>query len=258
MHPDLKTIIELQQVDLKVVELTAQIEALPGQIRELRKQIDDFLQAHEERKHHLAENQKERRHLETDTKEIRELISKHKDQLYQVKTNEQYRAMLREIEHEEARIRQIEDQILEKMIEAEDLGKLVQEAEARLEDEKAQVAAAVRKLESEQREDTEAKERLLARRQELEAALSREVASLYERVRRARRGVAVTEAREGLCTACNVLLRPQVYNEVRSNTAVLTCDNCSRIIYYVEPPPTEAEPTKATTSRTVGSGWRAP
>ena len=126
MHSDLKTVIELQQVDLKIVELTTQIDMLPLQIQELQKQINDFLQAHEERKHRLAENQKERRSLETDIQEIRQLISKHKDQLYQVKTNEQYRAMLKEIESEEARIRKIEDQILEKMIEAEDLGKLVQ------------------------------------------------------------------------------------------------------------------------------------
>jgi len=252
VHPELKTVIELQQVDLRIVELTTQNDSLPAQIREFQKQIDDFLHAHEERKHRLAENQKERRSLEADTKEIRELISRHKDQLYQVKTNEQYRAMLKEIENEETRIRQIEDQILEEMIEAEDLGKFVQEAAARVESEQAQVAAAVRKLENEQREDAEEKQWLLVRRQELEAALSREVASLYERVRKARRGVAVAEAREGLCTACNVLLRPQVYNEVRTNTAVITCDNCNRIIYYVEPPPAEAEPTEDTTRRTTG------
>jgi hypothetical protein len=240
VHPDLKTVLELQRIDSRIVELTAQIESLPTQIRELQKQIEEFLHAHEEHKHRLAENQKERRTLEADIKEIRELISRHKDQLYQVKTNEQYRAMLKEIEHEETRMRQMEDQLLEKMIEAEDLGKLVQEAAARVESEKARVAAAVRQLEDEQREDAEEKQRLLVRRQELEAALSREVASLYERVRKARRGVAVAEAREGLCTACNVLLRPQVYNQVRTNTAVITCDNCDRIIYYVEPSPAAA------------------
>ena len=62
---------------------------------------------------------------------------------------------------------------------------------------------------------------------------------LYERVRKARRGVALAEAREGCCTACNVRLRPQVYNEVRTNQSVVTCESCSRIVYYVEPPPAE-------------------
>lgn len=244
MHSDLKTVIELQQVDLRIVELTTQIDSLPLQIQELQKQINDFLQAHEERKHRLAENQKERRSLETDIQEIRQLISKHKDQLYQVKTNEQYRAMLREIANEEARIRKIEDKILEEMMEAEDLGKLVQEAAARVESEKAKVAAEVRALETQQQADTEEKARLMARRAEFTAGLSGEVFTLYERVRKGRRGVAVAEVRAGLCTACHVLLRPQVYNEVRTNAAVMTCDNCARIIYYVETPPAEGAPVE--------------
>ena len=242
MHSDLKTVIELQQVDLRIVELTAQIDSLPAQIQGLQKQVNDFLQAHEERKHRLAENQKERRGLETDIQEIRQLITKHKDQLYQVKTNDQYRAMLKEIESEEAKIRKIEDQILEEMIEAEDLGKLVKEAAARVESEKAKVAAEVSRLESERQADNEERERLLARRTELTAALTADVLSTYERVRKGRRGVAVAEVRDGLCTACHVLLRPQVYNEVRTNAAVMTCENCSRIIYYVEPPSAEGAP----------------
>jgi hypothetical protein len=244
VHSDLKTVIELQQVDLRIVELTTQIDSLPLQIQELQKQINDFLQAHEERKHRLAENQKERRSLETDIQEIRQLISKHKDQLYQVKTNEQYRVMLKEIENEEARIRKIEDHILERMIEAEDLGKLVQEAAARVESEKAKGAAEVRQLEDQQQAHAEEKERRLARRAELTAALDVVVFSLYERVRKGRRGVAVAEVRDGLCTACHVLLRPQVYNEVRTNAAVMTCDNCARIIYYVETPPAEGAPVE--------------
>ena len=65
------------------------------------------------------------------------------------------------------------------------------------------------------------------------------VLALYERIRTYRTGAAVAEVRDGLCTACNVRLRPQVYNEVRSNEAVLTCENCSRIVYYVEPPAEE-------------------
>jgi len=51
--------------------------------------------------------------------------------------------------------------------------------------------------------------------------------------------MAVAEVREGLCTACNVLLRPQVYNEVRTNEVLLTCENCNRIIYYAEPAPAQ-------------------
>lgn len=243
MHPDLKTVIELQQADLKIADLTAQIDALPTQIQALEDQLADFLRAHEEHKTRLAANQKERRELEAETQVIGEKISKHKDQLYQVKTNEQYRAMLKEIEGEEGNIRKIEDQILEKMIEAEELQKQVTEAAARLDGEKARVAGETQQLQSERQADIEARDRLTARREELAASLGQSVRDLYERVRKGRRGVAVAEVRDGFCVACNVRLRPQAYNDVRANETLLTCENCSRILYYVEPPPAEGEPT---------------
>jgi predicted nucleic acid-binding Zn-ribbon protein len=154
-----------------------------------------------------------------------------------VKTNEQYRAMLKEIEGEEANIHKSEDQLLEKMIDAEEIQKHIQEAMARLEGEKSRVAGEIQRLESERQADLGERERLQARRKELAASLSESVRDLYERIRGARQGVALAEVRDGLCTACNVRLRPQVYNEVRTNEALLTCENCSRIIHYVEPPP---------------------
>ena len=235
MHPDLKAVVEIQQLDQQVAEMTALIDSLPTQIQTLQAQLDDFIHTHEERKKRLAANLKERKDLEGDVKEIQEKITKHKDQLYQVKTNEQYRAMLKEIEGEEGNIRKIEDQLLEKMIEAEDLQKYVQEAAARLEGEKARVAAEIRRLQEERQKDLSERERLQARRKDVAAVLSESVLTLYERIRTNRSGVAVVEVREGLCTACNVRLRPQAYNDVRRNESVLTCDNCDRILYYLEP-----------------------
>ena len=101
MHPDLKGIVEVQQLDQQVAELTVQIDSLPKQIQTLQSQLDDFIHTHEERKKRLAANLKERKDLESEIKAIQEKITKHKDQLYQVKTNDQYRAMLKEIEGEE-------------------------------------------------------------------------------------------------------------------------------------------------------------
>jgi uncharacterized protein len=242
VHSHLKTLIELQSTDEKITELSSQIDAFPKEIQALEKQLKDFIQAHEERQHRLAANQKERRDLEGEIQLIRQKISKHKDQLYQVKTNEQYRAMLREIEGEEANIRKVEDLILEKMIEAEEIQKKVKEAAARLEEEKSHVAAETSRRAGLLEASTEERNHALRRRQELSGTLEPGTVTLYERVRKGRNGRALAEVRNGMCTGCNVLLRPQLYNNVRANEALYECENCARILFYVEPVESGEEP----------------
>ena len=133
MDQGLKTVIELQQLDAEIAEFSAQIDLLPKEIQAIETQLHEFIHAHDERKQRLAKNLKERKDFEVEIQSIRAKINKHKDQLYEVKTNEQYKAMLKEIEGEEAKVRSFEDQILEKMVEAEDLEEHIRDAASRLE-----------------------------------------------------------------------------------------------------------------------------
>lgn len=98
MNPDLKAVVEVQQLDQQVAELTALINTLPKQIQTLQSQLDNFISSHEERKKRLTANLKERKDLEGDIKATQDKITRHRDQLYQVKTNDQYKALLKEIE----------------------------------------------------------------------------------------------------------------------------------------------------------------
>ncbi len=239
MDAELKTLIDLQEVDQALSKLAFQISSSPAEIQTLQNELTAFVHACDGRKLSLAANQKERRELEAEVQGIRAKISRHKDQLYQVKTNEQYKAMLKEIEAEDANIRKVEDRILEKMVEAEQIDKSIREASSRLESEKKRVEEEVRKLESDRQAGERERDRLEEKRKSLVAGLSREVYLLYEKLARARNGTAVAEVRDGFCSACHVRLRPQAFNNVRSSGRLIACETCSRILYYVEPPPEE-------------------
>jgi len=157
--------------------------------------------------------------------------------------------MLKEIEGEEGNIRKIEDKVLENMVEAEDIQKMVTQAAASLESEKARVASEVRRMNSLRDADVKERDDLQAQRKDLVGALSPNVLETYERVRKGRKGIAVAEVRDGFCTACNVRLRPQVYNEIRLNESLLTCESCSRIMYCIEPPIAVNEDIEKTAKR---------
>ena len=67
-----------------------------------------------------------------------------------------------------------------------------------------------------------------------EKDVTEDILSRYERVREARGGIAIASASNEECDVCNVRMRPQVFQEVRRNDTIISCDSCSRILYDPE------------------------
>jgi predicted nucleic acid-binding Zn-ribbon protein len=53
----------------------------------------------------------------------------------------------------------------------------------------------------------------------------------YDRVMRQRKS-ALAEARDQKCMACFVMVRPQTWQEIRTNEQIITCNSCGRILYF--------------------------
>jgi predicted nucleic acid-binding Zn-ribbon protein len=68
----------------------------------------------------------------------------------------------------------------------------------------------------------------------MEDCVERELLSRYRTIAQARRGIALAEAREELCTACHVRIRPQVYAELLRAEVIYVCDSCDRILFLRE------------------------
>jgi hypothetical protein len=178
-----------------------------------------------------------RRKHESDIQDQQQKISKYRDQSLHVKTNDEYRALMHEIQFAEAAIAKLEDKILEIMVAADARKEALKKAEAEL---KADTAENEREKEdARQRTAADEKElaELNAKRDALRVGVSENVLYHYDRVLKMR-GTALAAVYENeMCSACSVLLRPQVFQEVMSNEQFMTCDYCKRILYYVPPPP---------------------
>src|SRR5436190_1290210 len=77
---------------------------------------------------------------------------------------------------------------------------------------------------------------IAAERAGIVGAMDRQTLAIFELVSSRRNGVALAEARDGICTICHVRLRPQVFNNVRRNEEIIQCDSCNRILYFVHLP----------------------
>jgi predicted nucleic acid-binding Zn-ribbon protein len=47
--------------------------------------------------------------------------------------------------------------------------------------------------------------------------------------------VAITEAVDGRCSACQIAVRPQFFQDLKKGEQVMYCESCARIIYYNPP-----------------------
>jgi len=236
MQPEIATALRLQEIDSRIGDLRKEIDALPKEIARIEKQLEGHLKQLELDRAALAANQRERKKYDVDAQASREKISKLRDQMQGAKTNEQYRAFQHEIEFCEQAIRKAEDHILDLMGESEKLEANVKTAEAALTKEKASVDAEKKKAQAATAKDKEEVQRLLATRADAYEQLPPNVRSIYDRLRtRLRDGKPVAEAAEGRCTACMMMLRPQLFQDLKAEASVITCESCKRILYYTAP-----------------------
>jgi predicted nucleic acid-binding Zn-ribbon protein len=125
--------------------------------------------------------------------------------------------------------------MLERMMEADDLTAALKAAESTLAGVQKEVEAEKRAITTEHGVLRERVEALKAERSGVIASLAPDALSAFELVSKRRNGVAMAEARDGICTVCHVRLRPQVFNTVRRNEAIIQCDSCQRILFFVPP-----------------------
>ena len=235
MLPDLKLVVRLQEIDNRLAELAREIATLPKHIAEIEKKLGAHERKLDADRAALAANQKDRKKCESDIPVQEQKISKLKDQMLSTKTNDQYRAFQNEIEFCQKEIRRLEDRILELMAESEPLDSAVKAAEAALKEEKAQVEAEKVVARERTAVDQRAANELMTERGAIAKEVSPATYTQYERVRKGRRGIAVAEVVDGRCTACQITLRPQYFQDVKRGESLLFCESCQRILYYNPP-----------------------
>lgn len=231
----MELVTRLQSLDLRIAELEREVATLPKHVAQIEKALDSHLRRLEADQAALGANLKERKSLEDDAKVDNQKISKLRDQMLGAKTNEQYRAFQHEISFCETGIRQAEDRILELMSEAEPLAANVKKAEAALRQEKEQVDAEKARAVERTSVDQRQLDLLQAERKELVAGLKPQLYADYQRIRKKWRGIVIAEGTGGRCSACQIVLRPQFYQELRNGDDLMFCESCGRFLYYNPP-----------------------
>jgi predicted nucleic acid-binding Zn-ribbon protein len=142
---------------------------------------------------------------------------------------------LQDLQNESASLKRylgtLEERQLEAMMEEETEEQAHQSALANLEKVRARLANQNANLTTEQNDLDKEFERLESERQAALSPLDLSLLTVYEQLRRDRRGLAVAKLSEGACVACGTTLTPSQNQSARSTTQVYNCPTCGRILF---------------------------
>ena len=232
MLPDLQLLIRLQDVETRAADARKRIAEAPGEIAALDAKRTASRQAVDSAKQAVADNQAHRKTLDRDLLTAQQRLSKYKEQLMEVKTNTEYHAMQHQIEAANAEVGKVEEHILVSMLELDELNAALKKTESQLKIDEAAIGKERAAIEADAADKTRVLAESEADRQTIVPALSRASLDLFERVLKARQGIAVALAVKGHCSICHVRLRPQVYNTIITNDSIVQCDSCQRVLYF--------------------------
>ena len=241
MIPDLQHLIELQQFESTIADAKQKTAAHPERLQAADSRLNDARQVVDAAKQKLKDSQDARRALEKEAAVFQGRLSKFRDQQGAVKTNKEYQALGHEIETAQKDLGAVEEKEIELMVAADTIAAEVKQAEAALAVRQKEIDAEKKALAEELAGLEAALKQALDARAALVGKLPANVLRLFEQVAKGRKGVAVSLAVNGLCSACHVRLRPHVYQQIRANDSIIQCDSCQRIMYFI-PPPAPVDP----------------
>lgn len=233
MASHLELIRDIQKLDENLDHLEEEIGRLPKHIEEIERKLQDHKTQLAAEKHALQLNEKERRRLEGEVAVATEKAARLQEQIAEVKTNDQYRALRNEISFAKKEISKAEDQIIDRMEEAEALAGKVAAAEKALAEESVGVAKEVAEVEKVVDGDRQKLAAERVERNQVAAKVPPRLLRAYERVRRKLKERAVSAVKNGRCSSCNMVLRQHVLQQLRrsGDEDVITCEFCNCILY---------------------------
>ena len=234
MHPDLEKLMVLQRHDIEAKRLRDEMAALPKLVAVLETKLKAVQGQRAVVVNLIAKEEVLRRRQELDVKDHQAKIAKVRKQLDLATTTVQVTAFEHEIAFAQGEISKLEDAELESMERTEAL-----EAQRKLADEAVEAAGVTLERERVRATETIAldktalaavEQQRLAERKEI----GEDALSTYDRIAKGK-GTAVSEAVNQKCSACQMMLRPQRWNDLRdrsNDSEMMSCESCGRLLYY--------------------------
>jgi predicted nucleic acid-binding Zn-ribbon protein len=236
----MERLLALQNVDLAIDRMRArQLELESGEEAiAARARVDEIDRAIGELRLALGGVDRDAQRLENDADMIGRKADAEEKRLYDgsVANHKELESIQHEVASLRDRRRRVDDELLERMVEREDLETKISGGEAQLRDANDRLSQ-IRGAAGTELEDIE--RGLVQRAAEREALLpefDEELLRMYEELRRSKRGVGVAALVDGVCQGCHQKLSAAELARLKAED-VKRCEYCNRILVPQTPAP---------------------
>ena len=234
MENRLRLLYALQGVDSSYDDLQELKGDLPALVQELQEKIANQEGLRKQLEDTSKQSLVSRDEADSEIISLKEKIEKYKAQQFEVKSNKQYDALGREIDYSQERITKLTKELehLEGKAsaareDAQKIGPEMDQLKAELKEKSDELALVNKEHEEEELKLHHEREKLVARIQKSDL-------QMYERIRKAKSGLAVVPVKRNACGGCYNRVPPQRVLELRKNSRISTCERCGRILVSEE------------------------
>lgn len=234
MLESLKVILEIQELDIKMIRLIRLKKERQKELKEiedLKKNLQSQITAKEKE---IAILKEEVAEYERQIQEIKEKIKRFEGQQDQVKKMEEFNALNQEIsqaDRERSNVEQKLNKLAENLMEEEDALAQIQETYTTTDENSKTLEAEI--TESIQQINQEGRE-LKIQRDKLVSSADAYCMKIYERLLNNKRDRVVVPLTNRCCSGCHIVLTAQQENVIRKAEKLTFCEHCSRILFWPE------------------------
>jgi hypothetical protein len=229
---ELEKLIELQKTDTNIRKLKKAIDTAEARRASIGQEFEQHASSIREIQQKRDTAQAKRAELEKQIAENKTYLERASRNLKTATDQKQYETAMRETDTLQKQIATLETQVLERMTESEEVEKVLAERSEEINSLDSNQKSALKEFDKEVAANQKEFEIETKKRHDVFITLPAQMASIYNRLaQRSRDGIAVAEVINGSCSACFMKLRPQMQLELKTTDRIMTCENCTRILY---------------------------
>jgi len=229
---DLDKLIALQETDTNLRRLKKIIQTAEARRAEIEQEFEQHAFSIREIQNRRDSINEKRSGHEREIADNKTYLERAERNLKHAQNQKEYETAMREIDSLQKAISQAETSIVELLEESEGVEKELADRADEISSLDGRREAALNEFDTSLAADKKEFETETTQRAAAFATLPERLAAVYDRLaQRSRDGIAVAEVVNGSCNACYISLRPQVQVDVRRGDQIITCENCSRILF---------------------------